>query len=372
MFNPFVVGKYISEEYFCDRKKETALLEQHIFNGLNVVLYAPRRMGKTGLIHHLFRQEEIKDNYYCIFFDAYPTNSLAELTFWLSKAVFSQVAQSKKNLLKKFVDTIRSVKLQFNLDETGLPNLSLSLGEIKQPTQTTEEIFSYLDTLDKPVVLAIDEFQQISNYPEKNIEAILRSCAQKVKKVNLIYSGSRHHLLNEIFLDANKPFFQSAVYLNLGKIPEEEYVRFAQRLFFENEKLIEKKVISDVYNKFDGVSWFVQFTMNQLFSITKKKQNCTKDFIPQALSNIIGFNEESYKQMLSTLSEKDRALLFALLDAGKTKSLYSAEFITKYYLGTASNVQRSKQNLEEKGILAAGDDGYFIFDFFFAEWLRRL
>ncbi len=62
--NPFVVGKYISDEYFCDREKETVTLIKHIKNGRNVALISPRRIGKTGLIEHLFNQDEIKQNYH--------------------------------------------------------------------------------------------------------------------------------------------------------------------------------------------------------------------------------------------------------------------------------------------------------------------
>ena len=52
--NPFVVGTYISKEYFCDRRVETESLEEHVRNGRNVVLFSERRMGKTGLIQHVF------------------------------------------------------------------------------------------------------------------------------------------------------------------------------------------------------------------------------------------------------------------------------------------------------------------------------
>ena len=369
--NPFVVGKYISEEYFCDRVKETQQLLDHMKNGLNTVLYSPRRMGKTGLIRHLFSQREVQEKFYCVFFDAFPTNSLSEFTLWLSKATFAQLGSKKDSLWKSFISAIKSLQLNFSIDGSGSPTLSLSLGEIKSPQQTINEVFSFLDTLDKPVILAMDEFQQVAKFPEKNVEALLRSACQEVRNVTVIFSGSEHHLLNEIFMDVNRPFYQSAVYLSLGAIEKNEYTRFAQEKFKQSGKSIEQSLVETVYDKYAGTTWFVQFTMNNLYSMTPNGSACLEDMLPKALSNIIGFNEESYYQILSSLTVKERAFLFAVLKEGTVKSIYSSSFIQRHFLGTASAVQRSCTVLMEKGILVKEVKGCRIVDYFFAEWLKR-
>ncbi len=48
--NPFVIGKYLSPKYFCDRTEETEFLKKQIENGRDVALISPRRIGKSGLI----------------------------------------------------------------------------------------------------------------------------------------------------------------------------------------------------------------------------------------------------------------------------------------------------------------------------------
>ena len=89
--NPFVVGKYISDEYFCDREKETATLVKHIKNGRNVALISPRRLGKTGLIEHLFNNPEIKESYHTFFVDIYSTSSIAEFVYQLGKEIVQRL-----------------------------------------------------------------------------------------------------------------------------------------------------------------------------------------------------------------------------------------------------------------------------------------
>ena len=81
--NPFVIGKYVSEDYFCDRTDETAFLKKQVDNGRNTAIIAPRRLGKTGLIQHFFAQPDIAKRYQTIFIDIYATNSLSEFVYLL-------------------------------------------------------------------------------------------------------------------------------------------------------------------------------------------------------------------------------------------------------------------------------------------------
>ena len=83
--NPFIIGKYLSDEYFCDRETETAFLRKQIINGRDVALISPRRIGKSGLIQHFFHQEDIIEKYYVFYIDIYATTSLAEFVYSFGK-----------------------------------------------------------------------------------------------------------------------------------------------------------------------------------------------------------------------------------------------------------------------------------------------
>ncbi|MDD6836406.1 MAG: ATPase, partial [bacterium] len=100
--NPFVIGRYVSDHYFCDREKETAFLAKQVLNGRNVALISPRRMGKTGLIHHLFNQEVVMDSYIPIFVDIYASTSLAEFVYLFGKEIYLRLKTQKSVWSERF------------------------------------------------------------------------------------------------------------------------------------------------------------------------------------------------------------------------------------------------------------------------------
>ncbi|MDO4196461.1 MAG: ATP-binding protein, partial [Prevotellaceae bacterium] len=186
--NPFVVGTYVSAEYFCDREAESALLTKHIDNGINVTLTAPRRLGKTGLIRHFLSNDYIQTEYYTFFVDLYSTNSLAEMVQMLANAIFEQLQPTKERWWERFSTMVSSLNMGFSIDAmTGEPSFNIGLGQIHTPEISLDQIFRYLETADRSCIVAIDEFQQIANYQEKNVEALLRTKIQRCVNTHFIY-----------------------------------------------------------------------------------------------------------------------------------------------------------------------------------------
>ena len=165
--NPFVVGKYLSDKYFCDRSEETEFLRKQILNGRDVALISPRRIGKSGLIQHFFNQKDIHENYHVFFVDIYATTSLTEFVYTLGKEIYEQLKPQTTVWREKFFQMISSFRVGFKLDTmTGTPGLDIGLGDIQVPQTSLDEIFAYIDEADKPCIIAIDEFQQIGEYTE--------------------------------------------------------------------------------------------------------------------------------------------------------------------------------------------------------------
>ena len=190
--NPFIVGKYLSDKYFCDRTEETAFLRKQMLNGRDVALISPRRIGKSGLIQHFFNQEDVKANYYVFYIDIYATTSLAEFVYTLGKEIYAQLKSHSTAWMEKFFQVISSFRIGFKLDAmTGAPSFDLGLGDIQTPLTTLDEIFAYIEEADKTCIIAIDEFQQIGNYAEKNVEALLRTKIQQCHRAQFIFSGSK-------------------------------------------------------------------------------------------------------------------------------------------------------------------------------------
>lgn len=371
--NPFITSGRIPTEYFCDRVNETAELTRLLTNGNNVVLVSARRMGKTGLIRHFFEQPTIKNNYYTFFIDILQTNSLQELIFLLGKEVYSVLAPRSRRMALGFVQALKSLAGKFSFDNiTGMPIFSLQLGDITKPEITLEEIFSYLADAEMPCIVAIDEFQQIAEYSEKNIEAFLRSHIQQSTNCNFIFSGSRRHILHEMFHDSARPFYNSASLLELVNIPENLYTSFICKMFSKKDKHISNELARMIYGMYNGHTFYVQRTCNEAFSFTSAGGECTKDEIILSVSSIINSYSTFYRETLSSLPVKQKQVLYAIAQEGKASNILSENFVKKYALASASSVQSAARLLEKRDLITRANNSYFVTDLFFGMWLKQM
>lgn len=373
VLNPFIVGKYVSDKYFCDRSEETAFLRKQIQNGRDVALISPRRIGKSGLIQHFFNQSDIKEQYYVFFIDIYATTSLAEFVYTLGKEIYAQLKPQSTLWKEKFFQIISSFRIGFKLDSmTGEPSFDLGLGDIQAPQTSLDEIFAYIEEADKPCIIAIDEFQQICEYAEKNVEALLRTKIQMCHHAQFIFSGSKRHVMSNMFNTPSKPFYQSTISMGLEPIPILTYISFATNLFEERDKHIDKEVIEAIWTQYDGYTWFVQMMMNELYALTPSGKTCTTMMIDEARRNVIMSQEQSYKDMMANLPPKQKIVLQAIAREGIAQNITSAKFIKKYNLNSASSVQSAVKMLLKNDIVTQTNNEYRIYNFFFSEWLATM
>ena len=179
IINPFITTGYAGAAYFCDREQETADITRMLVNGNNVALISPRRYGKTNLIRHCFAQPEIAEKYYTFVIDIYSTKSVADLVHRLGLSILEALKPLGRKAWEKFITVLSSVRSGISYDISGNPSWMMSIGDITTPTTTLEEIFYYLEHADKPCIVAIDEFQQITHYGDERIEATLRTHVQQ-------------------------------------------------------------------------------------------------------------------------------------------------------------------------------------------------
>ena len=181
MNNPFVTNGYAGNDYFCDRVEETAALRELLLNENNVALISPRRIGKTDLIWHVFDDERIRETHYCFVVDIYATKNLSDLVNLLGKAVIDELRPKGRKAWEKFIAIVSSVRSEISFDMNGTPTWSMGLGSIENPAVTLDEIFKYLNEADKPCLVAIDEFQQITRYGDDTVEATIRHMSSVVR-----------------------------------------------------------------------------------------------------------------------------------------------------------------------------------------------
>ena len=370
--NPFITKGYAGPAYFCDREQETCDIVQLMTNENNMALIAPRRLGKSDLIHHCFNQPEIKGKYYTFVIDIYATTSLQDFVNIFGKTILEELKTRGRKVWERFIRTLSSLQQQISFDINGNPIWGLGIGRIENPTVTLDEIFSYLKNADKPCLVAIDEFQQITQYADgQNVEAALRTHIQRCQNATFIFAGSKRHLMGEIFTSPSRPFYQSVITMGLSPISEEKYVEFAIKQFTEGGKHINQEVVQQVYERFEGITSYLQRIMNVLYLQTPVKGHCTSDMIDGAINYLIDLSSENYETLWSQLSERQRCVFSAIAAEGKAVSVTGGAFIKKYGLWSPSSVMSALKALLDKDFVTQEKDTYMIYDKFFALWLQR-
>ena len=366
-----MIGKYVDKDYFCDREKESELLVHHIVNGRHVTLMSERRVGKTGLIEHVF-SNHLTNDYETFLIDIYTCKNLREMVYLLANEVFKKISR-KQPLLDKLLSVVHSLKATLSYNSvTGQPEFGIGLGEITQPENTLDEILNYLESSDKVCVVAIDEFQRIANFEEDNIEALLRTKIQHLKNIQFVFAGSERHLLEGIFNDPSRPFYNSVVFMQLLPIEKSRYVSFCQRLFSLYEKSVSEALISRLYDCFQGITWYMQLSMNEAFTMAERGGYVGEETYEQILNHMVDSKRFTFEDRYATLTEKQKSVLLAIAaEFPKELNLTSQEFISKYKLKTASSVQTAVKGLTEKGILNDSHGTKRPADLLFIMWLKK-
>ena len=371
ILNPFFTSSTIPAEYFCDREKETEDIIRILTNGNNLVLKGPRRLGKSGLIHHVFEDSRIKERFNTFYFDIYATSSLEEFTTLLGQAVYKTLAGKGKKFADGFIATLKALSLKVDQDPiSGLPIPALGLQKIQNHEHTLNEIFDFLEKSKIPNLVAIDEFQQIQNYSEDNIEALLRTRIQRMNNTKFIFSGSERHMLDIMFSLQDNPFYQSARNMDIAPIPEETYIVFAQKMFRKGGKDVQADAVHFVYQLFDGVTYYLQETMNEAFSTSAEGTTLTQPDLEESVKQLVLSNASRCQDIIAALTLIQRKLLNAVAEEWHAEDITSSAFISKHNLSSASSVQSAVRALIAKKLVTKTGNSYTIPDKYLGLWLR--
>ena len=369
--NPFVYEGYESPEYFCDRTEETEKVISHLQNGRNLTLVSPRKIGKTGLIKHAFYRikQENKDAI-CIYTDIFHTQNLHDLAQTLGKAIIQERLLDKQYPTNKVLQFFSMWRPTISFDPvTGSPTVSVSM-ERSKSEYTIESIFQYLKNSNKEIFFAIDEFQTIADYPEKGTEALLRSHIQFMHNVHFIFSGSKLHMMYEMFGSPKRPFYQSTAMMSLEPLHKEIYYDFAARFFTDKRGELSEQVFYRLYEQFGGYTWYIHMVLNRLYENGNRVTN--EQQVRESLHRILIDKGDQYETLMTYLSGNQRLLVKAIADEGIVAQPQSNDFIQKHELPSASSVKKALSSLMEKDVVYRTADGYIIYDRFFDLWLKRL
>ena len=367
--NPFVIYGYKGAEYFCDRKKETETLMRALANERNVALISPRRVGKTGLIHHAFEQiGKNEPDTRCFYMDINATRNMSQFIQLMAKTAVGQVDTFPQAALRNITSFFSNFRPTVSFDElTGIPTFSITVAPDRQE-ESLKHIFEYLKQSGKRIYIAIDEFQQIAEYPEKGAEALLRSYIQFLPNIYFIFAGSSQHLMSEMFLSAKRPFYQSSQIMSLPLIDVREYETFANKWLKQEGIEIGDGDFRYLYDMVDGQTWYVQSILNRLY---ENGASIDKSVIAAVVEDIINEQEDAFINYCKSLTTNQAALLSAIAKEKGVSSVMSQEFIRKYSLPAASSVGVALKALQKRDFVHEFNGKIIVYDRFFSIWLRR-
>ena len=368
--NPFVIYGYKGAEYFCDRQKETETIMRALHNERNVALISPRRIGKTGRIHHAFAQiTNEHPDIRCFYMDINATRNLQQFVELFAKTVIGKLDTPSQSVLQRITTLFSSYKPVLSIDElTGMPSFSITVSN-DQKEESLKHVLDYLKDSDKRIYVAIDEFQQISEYPEKNVEALLRSHIQFIPNVVFVFAGSKQHIMAEMFTSAKRPFYQSSQMLSLSPIDKKVYCEFANNLMEKKCMKLSEDVFGYVYDVVDGQTWYVQHILNRLYDIGGE---IDIQLVNDTIMTSVMEQEVAFLNYYESLTYNQSQLLLAIARDKAVESVLSQDFIHRHGLPASSSVSLALKALIEREFVYKYNGKFIIYDRFFAIWLRNL
>lgn len=370
--NPFYTVGYKSKNYFCDRVKELERLYSNAKNNINTTLISARKYGKSALIYRIFEELNEEKEWICIYIDIYSTQNFKELTELLAASVIKKFPP-KQSIGKRFLAFFTSLRPVLSYDAlTGQPEVHFEFTQAREYEKTLAAILRFLEDQKSPVLLAIDEFQQVALYPEKNTEAILRTIIQTLHNVQFIFSGSNQHLMVEIFNSAKRPFFSSTQSLSLSEIPADLYSEFIMHHFTENKREIDTETINFILEWTCNHTYYTQVVCNKLYASSQRKPDLA--FTKLICSQILESEKSTFLQYRNLLTDFQWHLLIAIAKEEKVYQPQSKHFIQQYKLGASSTVKKAIDSLATKEMIFIqhnNDTSYYrIYDVFLMRWLQ--
>ena len=235
-------------------------------------------------------------------------------------------------------------------------------------------LFYFLEKADKPCVVAIDEFQQISRYPEKNVEALLRTHIQQMNNCSFIFSGSDRHILKQMFSSYSKPFYNSAQPVHLGCIERQKYIDFVVKGFASAGIDISAEAVGTCYDEFEGHTYYNHKIFHEIFAFARQGMTVDGTVIKDTIAGILDENSHNYSEVMASLSMPQKQMLIAISKDRTAKHPTSGVFVKRHALPSPSSAQKAIGKLLDDQLITYsvqnGEKEFTVTDKFMERWIR--
>ena len=370
--NPFSYGTVVKEPYFFDRKEELERIINTLTGGNNIVLYAPRRYGKTSLVMKAMDELE-KKGYVCIYFDFMAVYSRESFVETFSKALLKKQNNIQK-ALKFFAKFAKGIKASVTFDNNGMPDFSIGYSDPVVSDHTLDSVIDLPEIMakqDKKFIIVMDEFQDIDKLNCESFESLLRSKIQHHKYTNYIFLGSRTHILNDMFTNKSRPFYNTASSMCIQKLPNDETKSFLQNSFLNSGISIDPCTTDYLIVQSGGIPYYIQFLASEVWQYTVgTTKTATPDVVDFCADKILEIKSDYYLELFDRQTAYQKKLLKALAQDGN--SIFSSDYQRQFRLSAPSTTQKAVAGLINSGIIEKIQNTHVYSDPFFKRFILRL
>jgi len=373
MQNPFTIG-IVEGNDFCDRVKELEELKNYALNQENVVLYSPRRYGKSSLIMKLLKELE-REIFLTVYIDLFPISSKEDFVYRFAIGIFKGIGKGvyKRTFLENLSRFFHSIVpvIEYRAD-----SVSFSVKFNKEEKFETllddllKGIYKYLKEKNFKACIVLDEFQEVTELKEsKLIEGTIRSYAQFHKNLNFFFIGSRRRLLLDMFTDKNRPFYKSSFLYPLKEIPKDDFTMYIAEKFNKSKKNCDKDIAEIIYDMVRGYPYYVQKLSSLVWNLTLK--TCEIDIIKKAFELLIKMESVDFEGIWNGLKLIQKVMLKAIA-FNPTSSPFKKDYLEKYKLSLGGTQKALKALILMDLIEKTEDKGYRLTDPIMAKWLTSV
>ena len=374
MDNPFFFGRTVASAAFINRHREIHDIAANLSRGQSLILFSPRRYGKTSLIKRAIEQMK-KQGILVFYFDLYRMTTLDQFCTCYSQGIISAIRSPMQKAFDLIRSLLPSLKPRLVFSEPGGPSVEVEASlETLRRSATLKELFDSIETYcvrnKKRGCVVFDEFQEITAIAEGNIiEREMRAAFQHHSAVAYAFLGSQYHLMHDLFADKNRPFYHFGAHYELDVIAEDEWVPFIRDNFVRGQKSMSEEVCRGLAGITRGHPYYTQLLCSTLWDQTVKERVITASMVQKALSTALEKEGHAFHELWDSLKPDERTLISAIAREENVPEIFSAAFSGRHHLGAASSIQRTVSRLVKRGLLIRKKGSYPVTDPLFLRWI---
>lgn len=373
--NPFRYGQLALDDAFTDRERETHELERDLWNGQNVVLFAPRRYGKSSLVWRAARNLIRDDGMRVGQVDVLATPSKEKFAEKLAATIYQDIAPPLARVRDRVTSLFSGLRISpsVTFEPSGGISFTFATGHAPGDVDATlERLFELPAQLAADhqlrVAIIFDEFQEIVEL-DPHLPALMRSVFQRQPEVAHVYLGSKRHMMNRLFNDENEPFWRSAKQMEIGLIEHDAFRPYIEGQFAKTDRGLASRVVDSVLAITRGHPYATQELCYFLWDLVPEGFSATAGDLDDALLAVLHSEHAHFSRIWDKAARGHRLVLQAL--AAEPGEPISEEYRRRHNLPPDATVRKALRTLAADELVARTAGGYAIAEPFLAEWILR-